>query len=98
MVLHEHFYFPGVTEYNQALEEELQNLKAKCRSLEEQSEQALRTTNPIFTSAPVHSVAPDNAYVQNHIRSLNETIGILMIYKETAHNMLLMCDILVSMT
>ncbi|XP_062859035.1 coiled-coil domain-containing protein 57 isoform X2 [Trichomycterus rosablanca] len=65
----------GATEYNQALEEELQNLKAKCRSLEDQLEQALKTTNSIVTSAPVHPVAPDNAYLQNHIRSLNETIG-----------------------
>uniref|UniRef100_A0A3B4DXI0 Coiled-coil domain containing 57 n=1 Tax=Pygocentrus nattereri TaxID=42514 RepID=A0A3B4DXI0_PYGNA len=65
----------GTVEYNQALEEELQNLKAKYRCLEDQLEKASKTTNPIAPSAPVLPVSPDNAYLQNHIRSLNETIG-----------------------
>ncbi|KAL6475465.1 hypothetical protein MHYP_G00165050 [Metynnis hypsauchen] len=65
----------GTAEYNQALEEELQNLKAKYRRLEDQLEEASKTTNPIAPSAPVLPVSPDNAYLQNHIRSLNETIG-----------------------
>ncbi|MCJ8738655.1 hypothetical protein PDJAM_G00038280 [Pangasius djambal] len=65
----------GITEYNQALEEELKNLKAKCRHLEDQLEEASKTTNHIPTSTSVLPVSPDNAYLQNHIRSLNETIG-----------------------
>ncbi|XP_076855675.1 coiled-coil domain-containing protein 57 isoform X2 [Brachyhypopomus gauderio] len=65
----------GTTEYNQALEEEVKLLKAKCRHLEEQLEEASKTSVPSATPAPVHPVAPDNAYLQNHIRSLNETIG-----------------------
>ncbi|XP_036428406.1 coiled-coil domain-containing protein 57 [Colossoma macropomum] len=65
----------GTAEYNHALEEELRNLKAKCRRLEDQLDEASKTTNPIPPSAPVLPVSPDNAYLQNHIRSLNETIG-----------------------
>lgn len=65
----------GTTEYNQALEEELQKLKAKCRHLEDQLEEASKTTDCIPTSTSVLPVSPDNAYLQNHIRSLNETIG-----------------------
>ncbi|TSK14822.1 Coiled-coil domain-containing protein 57 [Bagarius yarrelli] len=65
----------GFTEYNQALEKELQNLKAKCRHLEDQLEEASRTTVHNPQSANVLAVSPDNAYLQNHIRTLNETIG-----------------------
>ncbi|KAI4902366.1 hypothetical protein NFI96_025864 [Prochilodus magdalenae] len=65
----------GTTEYNQALEEELQNLKAKCRRLEDQLDEASKAANPIPPSAPVLPISSDNAYLQNHIRSLNETIG-----------------------
>ncbi|XP_027033330.2 coiled-coil domain-containing protein 57 isoform X1 [Tachysurus fulvidraco] len=65
----------GTTEYNQALEMELQNLKAKCRGLEDQLEEASKTTIRNPSSSNVLPVSPDNAYLQNHIRSLNETIG-----------------------
>ncbi|KAK3559527.1 hypothetical protein QTP86_013709, partial [Hemibagrus guttatus] len=65
----------GVTEYNQALEVELQNLKAKCRHLEDQLEVASKTTISNPASTNVLPVSPHNAYLQNHIRSLNETIG-----------------------
>ncbi|KAF5893125.1 coiled-coil domain-containing protein 57 isoform X1 [Clarias magur] len=65
----------GAAEYNQALEEELQNLKAKCRHLEDQLEETSKTINCIPTSTSLLPVNPDNAYLQNHIRSLNETIG-----------------------
>ncbi|XP_060796061.1 coiled-coil domain-containing protein 57 [Neoarius graeffei] len=64
----------GITEYNQAVEEELQKLKAKFRHLEDQLEEASKMTNPMPTSS-VLPVSPENAYLQNHIRSLNETIG-----------------------
>ncbi|KAM9463299.1 coiled-coil domain-containing protein 57 isoform 2-T2 [Clarias gariepinus] len=65
----------GAAEYNQALEEELQNLKAKCRHLEDKLEETSKTSNCIPTSTSLLPVNPDNAYLQNHIRSLNETIG-----------------------
>ncbi|XP_030630149.1 coiled-coil domain-containing protein 57 [Chanos chanos] len=66
----------GSTEYNLALEEELKELKAKCRCLEDQLEEASKTPDLAPpASVPSHPVAPDNAYLQNHIRSLNETVG-----------------------
>uniref|UniRef100_W5KZA6 Coiled-coil domain containing 57 n=1 Tax=Astyanax mexicanus TaxID=7994 RepID=W5KZA6_ASTMX len=65
----------GTTEYSQALEEELQNLKAKCRRLEDQLDEVSKTNNPIPTSDQQLPVSPENAYLQNHIKSLNETIG-----------------------
>uniref|UniRef100_A0A8B9L663 Coiled-coil domain containing 57 n=1 Tax=Astyanax mexicanus TaxID=7994 RepID=A0A8B9L663_ASTMX len=65
----------GTTEYSQALEEELQNLKAKCRRLEDQLDEVSKTNNPIPTSDHQLPVSPENAYLQNHIKSLNETIG-----------------------
>lgn len=58
---------------------ELQNLKAKCRGLEDQLEEASKTSIRNPTSTNVLPVSPDNAYLQNHIRSLNETIGIFSI-------------------
>lgn len=69
------YFIAGAAEYNQALEEELQNLKAKCRHLEDKLEETSKTSNCIPTSTSLLPVNPDNAYLQNHIRSLNETIG-----------------------
>uniref|UniRef100_A0A3P9A834 Coiled-coil domain containing 57 n=1 Tax=Esox lucius TaxID=8010 RepID=A0A3P9A834_ESOLU len=73
----------GTPDYAQALEEEVAVLKARCRCLEDQLEDATRllnttTVTPAPTLAPV---APDNAYLQNHIRYLNETIGGLRVEK-----------------
>uniref|UniRef100_A0A8C7FFD9 Coiled-coil domain containing 57 n=1 Tax=Oncorhynchus kisutch TaxID=8019 RepID=A0A8C7FFD9_ONCKI len=67
----------GTPEYTQVLEEEVAELKARCRRLEDQLEGSTRpqntaTVTPATTLIPI---APDNAYLQNHIRSLNETIG-----------------------
>ena len=67
----------GTPEYTQVLEEEVAELKARCRRLEDQLEGSTRpqntaTVTPATTLVPI---APDNAYLQNHIRSLNETIG-----------------------
>ncbi|XP_024243844.2 coiled-coil domain-containing protein 57 isoform X1 [Oncorhynchus tshawytscha] len=67
----------GTPEYTQVLEEEVAELKARCRCLEDQLEGSTRpqntaTVTPATTLIPI---APDNAYLQNHIRSLNETIG-----------------------
>lgn len=75
-------------EFTQALEQEVTELKARCRRLEEQLEGAnsprnTATVTPATTHAPV---APDNAYLQNHIRSLNETIGKERQPRVTRHN------------
>ncbi|KAJ3607844.1 hypothetical protein NHX12_024895, partial [Muraenolepis orangiensis] len=70
---------PEVTpEYARALEREVSELKTRCRTLEEPLEGATTTaatteTPPALRLAPV---APENTYMQNHIRSLNETIGL----------------------
>ncbi|XP_062331349.1 coiled-coil domain-containing protein 57 isoform X1 [Osmerus eperlanus] len=73
--------------YTEAMEEQLSEVKARCRQLEEQLDGATRALNPPsdFLAPPLApSLAPvsaDNAYLQNHIRSLNETIGGLRVVK-----------------
>ncbi|XP_071391732.1 coiled-coil domain-containing protein 57 [Centroberyx affinis] len=71
--------------YTQALEQEVSLLKARCRRLEGQLEGAAGPLDPAAaTDTPAEAlapVAPDNAYLQNHIRSLNETIGGLRMEK-----------------
>uniref|UniRef100_UPI003AAEFF66 coiled-coil domain-containing protein 57 n=1 Tax=Centroberyx gerrardi TaxID=166262 RepID=UPI003AAEFF66 len=73
------------TKYTQALEQEVSLLKARCRHLEGQLEGAAEPLNlAAATNKPAEAlapVAPDNAYLQNHIRSLNETIGGLRMEK-----------------
>ncbi|XP_077056636.1 coiled-coil domain-containing protein 57 isoform X3 [Siphateles boraxobius] len=71
----------GTTDYNQALENEIQELKAKCRGLEERLEESSKTLNTASNPSLAFPVSPDNAYLQNHIRSLNETIGGLRVEK-----------------
>ncbi|RXN10116.1 coiled-coil domain-containing 57 isoform X1 [Labeo rohita] len=71
----------GATDYSQALEKEIQELKAKCRDLEERLEESSKTLNTTSIPALAFPVSPDNAYLQNHIRSLNETIGGLRVEK-----------------
>ncbi|XP_029934517.1 coiled-coil domain-containing protein 57 isoform X2 [Myripristis murdjan] len=72
-------------EYTQALEQEVVQLKARCRHLEGQLEGTTGLLNPtIATDKPSEAlapVAPDNGYLRNHIRSLNETIGGLRMEK-----------------
>ncbi len=65
----------GSTDYSQALEKEIQELKAKCRDLAERLEESSKIVNTSSIPALTFPVSPDNAYLQNHIRSLNETIG-----------------------
>lgn len=69
----------GTTDYSQALEKEIQELKAKCRGLEERLEESSKTVNTASNPSLAFPVSLDNAYLQNHIRSLNETIGNLKI-------------------
>ncbi|XP_035261495.1 coiled-coil domain-containing protein 57 isoform X4 [Anguilla anguilla] len=67
----------GVPEYCQALQEEVAELKARCRLLQNQLEEASKAPVPAPGPAPAPAlpVTADNAYLQNHTRSLNETIG-----------------------
>lgn len=65
----------GARLYNQALEEELQKFKAKYRHLEDQLEEVSKNTHCIPTPTSVLPVTSDKVYLQNHITSLNETIG-----------------------
>ncbi|XP_064423719.1 coiled-coil domain-containing protein 57 [Latimeria chalumnae] len=62
-------------EYVCSLEEEVRELKQKCRQLEQRLEEALKS--PSKSAAPPSGLplSADNAYLQNHIRTLNETIG-----------------------
>ncbi|XP_016427790.1 coiled-coil domain-containing protein 57 isoform X1 [Sinocyclocheilus rhinocerous] len=69
------------TDYSQALEKEIQKLKAKCRDLEERLEESSKIVNTASIPALTFPVSPDNTYLQNHIRSLNETIGGLRVEK-----------------
>lgn len=71
----------GSTDYTKALEKEILELKAKCRNLEERLEESSKTVNTSINPTPAFPVSPDNAYLQNHIRSLNETIGGLRVEK-----------------
>ncbi|KAG7491727.1 hypothetical protein MATL_G00007320 [Megalops atlanticus] len=65
----------GTLEYSQALEEEVKELKTRCRRLEDQLEEARKVPSSAPIPVPALPVSADNAYLQNHIRSLNETIG-----------------------
>ncbi|XP_056153483.1 coiled-coil domain-containing protein 57 [Lampris incognitus] len=74
----------GTPEYTQALVQEVSELKAQCRHLNEQLEGARSLNTATSTdkvAVALAPVAPDNAYLQNHIRSLNETIGGLRVVK-----------------
>ncbi|XP_028825315.1 coiled-coil domain-containing protein 57 isoform X3 [Denticeps clupeoides] len=72
---------PGTMQYTQALEDELKEWKARCRHLKDQLEEASKSIDPAPAPVPPLPVSPDNAYLQNHIRSLNETIGGLRVEK-----------------
>uniref|UniRef100_A0A8C4TKP9 Coiled-coil domain containing 57 n=1 Tax=Erpetoichthys calabaricus TaxID=27687 RepID=A0A8C4TKP9_ERPCA len=64
-----------IPEYVTSLEEEVQQLKRKCREQEEQLEEAVKAATKVPAPLPGLPVAPENAFLQNHIRTLNETIG-----------------------
>uniref|UniRef100_A0A8C5PPT0 Coiled-coil domain containing 57 n=1 Tax=Leptobrachium leishanense TaxID=445787 RepID=A0A8C5PPT0_9ANUR len=59
----------------QSLEDEIQNLKQKCRQMEEQLQAALSKKDKDEDPLPAKPVPPDNVYIQNYIAGLNETIG-----------------------
>ncbi|XP_072882176.1 coiled-coil domain-containing protein 57 isoform X2 [Hemitrygon akajei] len=66
--------FPAL-EYTKSLEDEVHELKQKCRKLEEQLEDMSKDSTKIKIQPSGFSVTADNAYLQNHTRTLNETIA-----------------------
>uniref|UniRef100_A0A8C5PQD5 Coiled-coil domain containing 57 n=1 Tax=Leptobrachium leishanense TaxID=445787 RepID=A0A8C5PQD5_9ANUR len=62
-------------DYVKSLEDEIQNLKQKCRQMEEQLQAALSKKDKDEDPLPAKPVPPDNVYIQNYIAGLNETIG-----------------------
>ncbi|XP_043925666.1 coiled-coil domain-containing protein 57 [Protopterus annectens] len=64
-------------EYVRDLENEVKQLKIKCRQLSEKLEDAYKATKQRSSDLPEFPVSADNIYLQNHIRLLNETIGAL---------------------
>ncbi|XP_041075738.1 coiled-coil domain-containing protein 57 isoform X4 [Polyodon spathula] len=66
---------PFTPEYIRSLEDEVKELKQKCRRQEEQLEEALKAPSKTSAPFPGFPVSADNAYLQNHTRTLNETIG-----------------------
>ncbi|XP_066442524.1 coiled-coil domain-containing protein 57 isoform X2 [Eleutherodactylus coqui] len=64
-------------DYVQSLEVELRDLKQKMRLTEEKLQEALSAKDNLELPSTAKPVSPDNIYIQNHISSLNETIGAL---------------------
>lgn len=64
-------------DYVRSLEVEIQDLKQKNRMAEEKLQEALSPKNNPEQPSTAKPVSPDNIYIQNHISSLNETIGAL---------------------
>ncbi|XP_072098484.1 coiled-coil domain-containing protein 57 isoform X2 [Mobula birostris] len=62
-------------EYTKSLEDEVHELKQKCRKLEEQLEDMSKDSSKIKIQPSGFPVTADNAYLQNHTRTLNETIA-----------------------
>ncbi|KAJ1128676.1 hypothetical protein NDU88_007051 [Pleurodeles waltl] len=63
--------------YVKSLEDEVRSLKQKCRNAEEQIEELSRCPRRSPPVTPVPQVSGENAYIQSHVRALNETIGAL---------------------
>ncbi|XP_067914267.1 coiled-coil domain-containing protein 57 isoform X3 [Heterodontus francisci] len=75
---------PYTPEYVKSLEDEVYELKQKCRKLEEQLEDIANVSRKIKVPLPSLPVTADNAYLQNHNRTLNETIAGLRAEKVSA--------------
>ncbi|KAM4692339.1 coiled-coil domain-containing protein 57 [Rhinophrynus dorsalis] len=71
-------------EYVQSLEDDIRHLKQQNRIIEEQLQSALSQKENHDVPSPIPPVLPENAYIQNYIRSLNETIGALRADKVTS--------------
>ncbi|GCC26003.1 hypothetical protein chiPu_0004417 [Chiloscyllium punctatum] len=66
---------PCTPEYVKSLEDEVHELKQKCRKLEGQLEDISKTSNK--NKVPNPSLPADITYLQNHTRTLNETVASL---------------------
>ncbi|XP_073444244.1 coiled-coil domain-containing protein 57 isoform X2 [Dendrobates tinctorius] len=64
-------------DYVRSLEAEIRDLKLKNRLSEEKLQEALSPKDNSELPSKAKAVSPDNVYIQNHISSLNETIGAL---------------------
>ncbi|KAM4031767.1 coiled-coil domain-containing protein 57 isoform 1-T2 [Anomaloglossus baeobatrachus] len=64
-------------DYVRSLEAEIRDLKQKNRLSEEKLQEALSPKDHPDLPSIAKEVSPDNVYIQNHITSLNETIGAL---------------------
>ncbi|XP_056406006.1 coiled-coil domain-containing protein 57 isoform X4 [Hyla sarda] len=67
----------ATADYVKSLEVEIQDLKQKNRLMEEKFQEALLPKDNPERPSTAKPVSPDNIYIQNHISSLNETIGAL---------------------
>ncbi|XP_072339507.1 coiled-coil domain-containing protein 57 isoform X1 [Scyliorhinus torazame] len=68
---------PYTSEYVKSVEDEVYELKQKCRKLEGQLEDISKASSKVKVSLPSLPITADNAYLQNHTRTLNETIASL---------------------
>ncbi|XP_043570639.1 coiled-coil domain-containing protein 57 isoform X3 [Chiloscyllium plagiosum] len=66
---------PCTPEYVKSLEDEVHELKQKCRKLEGQLEDISKTSHK--NKVPIPSLPADITYLQNHTRTLNETVASL---------------------
>ncbi|XP_069810073.1 coiled-coil domain-containing protein 57 [Dendropsophus ebraccatus] len=64
-------------DYVKSLEVEIGDLKRKYRLAEDKIQEALLAKDNPEQASTAKPVSPDNIYIQNHISSLNETIGAL---------------------
>ncbi|XP_063312265.1 coiled-coil domain-containing protein 57 [Pelobates fuscus] len=71
-------------DYVKSLEDEIQTLKQNNRGMEEQLQAAMDKKDKIEDSPLAKPVLPENAYIQNYIRGLNETISALRADKVTS--------------
>ncbi|XP_038632800.1 coiled-coil domain-containing protein 57 isoform X2 [Scyliorhinus canicula] len=75
---------PYTSEYVKSVEDEVYELKQKCRKLEGQLEDISKASSKVKVSLPSLPITADNAYLQNHTRTLNETIASLRAEKVSA--------------
>ncbi|XP_078427097.1 coiled-coil domain-containing protein 57 isoform X3 [Cetorhinus maximus] len=75
---------PYTSEYVKSLEDEVYELKQKYRKLEGQLEDISKASSKTKVPLPSFPVTADNAYLQNHTCTLNETIAGLRAEKVSA--------------
>ncbi|KAM8945671.1 coiled-coil domain-containing protein 57 [Pelodytes ibericus] len=71
-------------DYVKSLEDEIQNLKQKNRTMEKQLQEAQGPKDEFSDPSPSKPVPLENSYIQNYISGLNETIAALRADKVTS--------------